>query len=139
MKNTRPEAKLWRSLRPKLQQVPDLDFDRIETGSTSKNVPDVAYTRHGHHGWIELKAVEPRDGYVNIKHFTAGQRRFLVERGRKAGHCFLLVRAGAKCFLIPWYSLQHLPASRCSIDTLERLAEAVEVGVLSVHDLKEYL
>ena len=79
------ERDFWNFLRPKIQAVPGLLYDRIESHMVP-GIPDITYSHNGHHGWIELKVFnDKRD------HFTQVQRDWLKKRKLKAGNVWLFV------------------------------------------------
>jgi len=67
-------------------------------------VPDLSYSVHGVHGWIELKWLEAwpkrEDTIVRIPHYTKEQKHFLLSRGRAGGQCWLLLRVGDREHLL---------------------------------------
>lgn len=58
-------------------------------------------------GWIEVKYCKRTPvKLASIKHYTMGQRNWLVQRGRAgSGHCYLLVGTPTLHLLIPWKEL----------------------------------
>lgn len=146
MRNRKLEQNFWRNgLKPKLDSLPGMHYDRIETGGTSKSVPDVAYSykplhRAGHHGWIELKACAiERDDVVDLGHFTSGQRRFLMNRGEVGDNCFLMVRADFQVFLIPWDHIKDIPYGKVKLKLLRGISDCYWSTGIKVKDLKEFL
>lgn len=125
-----PEQSLWSWLRDRVKSVSYVDFERIENG-VGRSTPDVAFSWCpvpgviGGHGWIELKSlprfplgkIEP-DTKVRVRHFTNGQRRWLRERGKKGGHCFLFLELGTRLFLF-----DHMAAQRVDSCTYEEMWE----------------
>lgn len=138
----KPEQKFWRNIvRPKLGSIPGMEFDRIETGSTANNIPDVAYSYTGRHGWIELKAcvIDPDTDTIDLSHFTGGQKRWLRDRGQTGGKCFLLVQADSQVFLIRWPEAMKVPKGRVKIDELRELSIFHWTRGIKVGDLKDVL
>lgn len=83
------------------------------------SIPDVSFACRGTDGWIELKVARTiphwsRPLNFTYDHFTAGQRNWLVERGRSgSGNCFLLARVPESLvnyehLLIRWNQLADL-------------------------------
>lgn len=76
-----------------------LDPQRVED-AVRMGVPDINYL----HGWIELK-VSPgwpkrADSRLPLEHFTPAQRVWLVRRCRYGGKAFVLLRVGAREYLL---------------------------------------
>lgn len=140
------ERQFWRNgLKPKLEAMPGMEFDRIETGTTAKSVPDVFYSyralnRAGHHGWIELKACEIDDNdCVDLGHFTPGQRRWLKNHGEIGESCFLMIRADSQVFLISWERVASVPRGKAKIKHLKELSTGYWDRGIKIKDLKELL
>lgn len=59
----------------------------------SNYIPDLSFANNGIDGWIEVKYCDKPPASLDvIRHWTAGQEHWLVERGRSgSGWCFLLV------------------------------------------------
>ncbi len=76
--------------------------DRFSVG-----IPDLSYGFDGVNGWIELKQIKewPKrpDTPAKPDKYTPEQVNWLMRRGRKAGHCYVLVRVGSnEHFLFNW-------------------------------------
>lgn len=73
--------------------------DKIE-----KYIADMSWSANFVDGWFEVKycARAPKT-LGSIDHWTIGQERWLIERGRKgAGHCYLLVGTPNMNALLAW-------------------------------------
>lgn len=58
----KPEQKVWKRLRPILQGVPGLKYERVESGVSGNGVPDVYCAQKGRGAfWFELKADTTED------------------------------------------------------------------------------
>mgnify|MGYP001773131483 CR=1 FL=1 len=133
------ERNFWRNgLKPRLEAIPGMFYDRIETGSTASSVPDVAYTYNGHHGWIELKAVESKDGSVDLSHYTPGQRRWLFNRGEAAGYCWLMIRVDSMVYVVHWSNVRNIPTGAMTIKALKEQSLFVWSGGVSTKDIKAH-
>lgn len=71
---------------------------RIES-SASGGVPDVAYSKDGVHGWIELKFIPSwpvrESTPLRVPHLTPQQRLFILKHGSAGEHCFLFLKVGS--------------------------------------------
>lgn len=80
----KPEKRLYEyRVKPVLQSIADLEFDRIETGKVTVGVPDIIYTRGGT-GFIELKIGDTLKGWSSRqrrwarRHVECGARVWLI-------------------------------------------------------------
>lgn len=90
------EAGMWTLLRPLMK---GLDPVRIESHGTAQGIPDVNYSG----GWVELKFKEcwpPMGGPLRVEHFTTMQRAWHVKRREAGGRSFVLLKVGAKEWLL---------------------------------------
>lgn len=71
--------------------------------SLSDGIPDISYGMSGINGWIELKQIErwpvKAETLVKPKHYTPEQVNWLVDRGNKGGHCFVIVKVHCHIFI----------------------------------------
>lgn len=133
------ERNFWRNgLKPKLDSVPGMFYDRVETGSTATSVPDIAYTYKGHHGWIELKAAESAENSVNLSHFTSGQRRFLRDRGAEGGYCWLMVRVDSTIYVVHYSKVRSVPTGVITLKGLKAISMFIWPTGVSVKDIKDH-
>lgn len=62
----------------------------------SAGVPDLSYGAEGCNGWIELKHIIKwpfKDGTsIKFSRYTPQQVNWLISRGKKGGHCFLMIK-----------------------------------------------
>jgi hypothetical protein len=69
-------------------------------------VPDLSYGIRGNNGWLEAKWREDwpkrNDTIVRFPHFTAQQRKWIFDRGKIAGHCFIWINIADEFFLFNW-------------------------------------
>lgn len=112
------EKTMWQYLKRGLGRYP-IDMTRHED-LIGVGVPDISYGADRSpgggaaytavNGWIELKHVlrwaKAQNGALYVKvPWRAGQREWLLRRGTKGGHCFLLLKVGtgnnAEYFLMP--------------------------------------
>ena len=58
-----------------------------------KNVPDFSFAGSGVDGWVELKWLNTQPKTLrHIRHFTDGQRQWLIDTGKAgSGNCYLWV------------------------------------------------
>ena len=78
------ESNLWRLVRDRL---PKIHWQRIETGSTARGVPDLNGCFEGQEFWVELKAIRG-----NRLGLTPMQISWLTQRTMHGGKCFVLGR-----------------------------------------------
>ena len=78
------ESNLWRLVRDRL---PKIHWQRIETGSTARGVPDLNGCFEGQEFWVELKAI--RGNQLGL---TPMQISWLTQRTLHGGKCFVLGR-----------------------------------------------
>ena len=104
------ESYLWK----KLKLASSADMTRHED-KLNLGIPDVSYGLGQVNGWIELKALKrwPKDpkSVVPFRNLKIHQIRFLQNRGRAGGHCFLMVIVGRKDFdylLFSWQKVRLL-------------------------------
>jgi hypothetical protein len=73
-----------------------------------KFVPDLSFSAHNTDGWIEVKYVPtPPKTLDDIKHYTKGQEKWLIDRGnRGSGNCYLLVGSPDRHILWKWSSIR---------------------------------
>lgn len=80
----------------------------------SVGIPDLSYGARGINGWIELKRVlswpKRPDTIVKMEHFTANQVNWLRRRGKKAGHCYLLIQVAAEYFVFSFHEARRVRA-----------------------------
>jgi len=78
----------------------------------SSGIPDLSYGLDGHNGWIELKVVDSFPKYsrnlVNLDHLRIFQVNWLINRGKKAGSCFILVKTENTYSLFKWEKARKL-------------------------------
>jgi hypothetical protein len=67
--------------------LPTVDFSSIETGTTSRGIPDINYCCRGVEGWIEAKAAS----HWRIK-FQTGQVGWIERRLDHGGRVFIATR-----------------------------------------------
>jgi len=64
----------------------------------SEGIPDLSFGHQGINGWIELKQIATwpfsPQGLAKPQKFTSEQVNWLLRRGKKGGHCFILVKVG---------------------------------------------
>ena len=93
------------------------DACRHEDG-VGGGVPDVSYGGLGVNGWVELKAYDdfPKrsNTIVQYKNFTVLQRRFLRNRGRAGGSCFVLTVVGRRVLIHDWSQLESLGSTNAT-------------------------
>lgn len=110
------ERALWRYIQSHLRALPEIDMQRHED-KLALGVPDVSYGCRGVNGWIELKFChEPAKttSLVRCPHFTLEQRQWLLDRGRRGGHAFLLAQVGREYLLMDHLAAQLLGHARLS-------------------------
>lgn len=84
-----PEQKLWHKyLKPALDRIPGLVYERIELKTGASGMPDVMYSYCGT-GFIEMK-VCPTD-ILNLNKWTGPQRRWAKQHGEAGAKVLLLV------------------------------------------------
>lgn len=84
-----PEQKLWHNyLKPALDRIPGLVYERIELKTGASGMPDVMYSYSGT-GFIEMK-VCPTD-ILKLDKWTGTQRRWAKQHGKAGTKVFLLV------------------------------------------------
>lgn len=97
------EKTFWMYLRDKMKGLPLL-LQRIESGGTSRGVPDVAFSSNGLHGWIELKYISGwptrPSTQVKIPSLSAYQKLWLDDHYAYGGSTYLLLRVGLNEFLL---------------------------------------
>jgi len=125
-------------VKTQLEKIPGMYFDRIETPATATSVPDVTYTYNGHHGWIELKAVEEKSGGINLAHFTPGQRRWLANRGESGSFAWLMIRVDSTVYVVDHEKVHSVPTGLMSVKTLKELSRFVWSGGISIRDIKDH-
>lgn len=80
----------------------------------SVGIPDLSYGARGVNGWIELKRVlkwpKMPETPVKIDHLTANQVNWLKKRGRRAGHCYILIQVDAEYFVFPFHEARRVRA-----------------------------
>ena len=90
----KPEPLLWHQLSKVMG--PFWHAQRHEEASGAKGVPDASFGMFGVNGWIELKTIEgwPKNPnkIVEIKHFTAEQKLWMLMRGRAGGNTWLFLK-----------------------------------------------
>jgi len=68
-----PEQRLWRNrLRPALEKIPGLAYERIELRTGKSGIPDVVYTLGGT-GWIENKVSDNKTN-ISLAEWRQDQR-----------------------------------------------------------------
>lgn len=94
----KPEQVVWDFLKSLMDPVPGFMMDRVEN-ELNRSMPDVTFSYRGHHGWIELKAIDNPEtlpkkycGVFKLDKFTTGQRLWLRNRGHIGGCCWLLIK-----------------------------------------------
>jgi len=82
------ESYLWQ----KQKQMPNAHLTRHED-KINYGIPDVSFGFDGVNGWIENKAfkVWPPSDRIRFKNLTAMQVRFLENRGKTGGYCYLML------------------------------------------------
>ena len=92
------ESNLWRYLNEVMKREFGLDkwlADRLESGSTTRGIPDICYSIRNKFGFIELKIVKQypvrETTKVNVK-LTNLQKYWLKRRGELSGSCFVIVK-----------------------------------------------
>jgi len=75
-------------------------------------IPDLSFGTYGKCGWIELKRVihwpMREDTLIKFHRYTAEQVNWLRGRGKKGGHCFVLVQVEDTYFLFSWEEARNL-------------------------------
>lgn len=89
----KPEQALWRNhLRPALQKIPGLVYERVELRTGASGMPDVVYT-YGKTAWIENKVSSAKEG-ISLARWTKVQRIWARKHVEAGGTVFL-------CFMTP--------------------------------------
>lgn len=96
--------------------TPNFHWQRHEDKLT-KGIPDTSYASHQVCGWIELKTYDnwPREDAAPLKwhDLKPEQVNWLIARGRKCGHCYILLEVGkdpktSDWLLIHWKHLRKI-------------------------------
>lgn len=97
----KPEQQLWRNkLKPALEQIPGLVYERIELSTSTAGMPDVLYTYNGH-GFIELKVSKVlKKYYVSLSNWTIQQRVWAKRHVNAGGKVLLLIEADCNILLV---------------------------------------
>lgn len=107
----RPENRLKKHIVDKMGSRWDVQSheDQFSVG-----IPDLSYGARGINGWIELKRIlswpKRPETPVKIEHFTANQVSWLRRRGKKAGHCYILIQVAAEYFVFSFHSARLIRA-----------------------------
>lgn len=81
----------------------------------SEGIPDLSFGCKGVNGWIELKQIAKWpsnfEGLAKSKKYTPEQVNWLMKRGRKAAHCFIIIKVGRdEYFLFDHTSARNIRA-----------------------------
>ena len=94
--------------------TPGYHWQRHEDKLTS-GIPDCSYGVNNINGWVELKTYDrwPKDGMLKWDDLKPEQVNWLIRRGKKGGHCFLLLEVGTNpktsdILLFTWSSLRKI-------------------------------
>ena len=88
----KPETKYWRTrVKPALDAMKNILYNRIESGTTSGGIPDLSYSYPSGHGWIELKIGYAKGDRLYTPTMTPIQTNWLKTRGDLAGKVYILV------------------------------------------------
>lgn len=98
----KPETKYWRTrVKPALDAMKNILYNRIESGTTSRGIPDLSYSCPSGHGWIELKIGHVKGDRLYTPTMTAVQANWLKTRGDLAGKVYILVLFEGVEYLYP--------------------------------------
>lgn len=99
----KPEQLLWRNkLKPALQRVSGLTYDRVELKTGASGMPDVVYSRDGT-GWIENKVSDLKEG-ISLREWRKPQRIWARRHIIAGAKVFLFLGCPHGCYLIdPWW------------------------------------
>jgi hypothetical protein len=96
----KPETRYWRTrVKPALDAMENILYNRIESGTTSGGIPDLSYSCPSGHGWIELKIGHVKGDRLCTPTMTPVQANWLKTRGDLAGKVYILVLFGGDEFL----------------------------------------
>ena len=99
-------------IKPLLDGVDGLEYNRIEVKGLARGVPDITYSFNGHHGWIELKyhprKVKPHYKFKLTRELTASQRQWLTTRGAIGGHCWVFLGTPEHFLMINYININKL-------------------------------
>ena len=87
------EANLWKQLRENLK---DCDLQRLESGMTSRGIPDVNGCCDGKEFWIELKYTK-----TNKVGIRPEQVAWMLRRRKNGGRTFILVKTQKELYVYP--------------------------------------
>lgn len=99
-----------------VRATPNFHWQRHED-KLAKGIPDCSYGSHQTGGWIELKTYDnwPKEEASPLKwsDLKAEQVNWLIARGRKCGHCYILLEVGkdpktSDWLLISWHHLRKI-------------------------------
>lgn len=124
----KPEQKMWNDVKKKaLDKIVGVRFERIEP-FVGSGIPDVTFTYNGHHGWIELKVCEylkkanmdPKQVHLGSPitiNWRPDQRKWLYDRDRMGGNCWLLV-----WHYTGWYAMRGIHALQMDMSNIVKLS-----------------
>ena len=99
MFHVKPEQRLWTSkLRPALDRVAGLVYERVELRTGATGMPDVFYTLRGS-GLIENKVSKVLEG-ISLRDWRKPQRIWARRHTAAGGKVFLFVGCPHGCYLI---------------------------------------
>lgn len=102
----KPEQKVWKRLRPILQGVPGLKYERVESGVSGNGVPDVYCAQKGRGAfWFELKADTTTDATeIRFPATESGwrhtQRRWAADSWARGVPVYLVVGKGPALYVM---------------------------------------
>jgi len=95
----KPEQLLWRNkLKPALQRVSGLVYERVELRTGASGMPDVVYSKGGT-GWIENKISKLQEG-IDLRDWRKSQRIWARQHIAAGAKVFLFVGCPHGCYLI---------------------------------------
>jgi hypothetical protein len=102
----------------KSHHPPELDYQRIETGSTGRGIPDVNYCHQGGEFWVELKIVKgrsidlsPEQVAWHFRRTRAGGKTFIIARDKFDGP-----RKGKGDIIYIWPGCDVVPLKEKGLD-----------------------
>jgi len=87
------EAGLWKLVRANIK---DADLQRLESGMTSRGIPDINGCKDGTEFWVELKYTTTKKVAIRPE-----QVAWLLRRSKVGGRTFVLVKTPKELYLYP--------------------------------------
>lgn len=119
-------------IKPLLDGIGGLVYNRIEVKGLSRGVPDITYSFNGHHGWIELKyhpqQIKLDQPFKLNRELTASQRWWLTQRGAIGGHCWVFVGTLEHFLIINYININKIFENKPATDKKMTWSEVVNLA-----------